>query len=306
MLIHIPSSYQGLEERSSGTLPDKTTLLGVSQLAVQLVLQKLMRLVINQKHTLLDPQDIGLWRDAGLQLDEEGLVIPCNPDNPDAMREDMVSNALVWLLAKIVNYVALKVNAARGDLAATLTASDLDTAGSDLRRTWERLNTELEVWLCGLPDTFAPCARLRADRSIIENACKDISPFDEIWYHIPMCASTIQNYHFARMVLLDHTPEDPQTPQTTVLDRLKSYQPITDEMRFHSYEICGISMSRLEDSVRCHALQPLYVAGKFLTDECERRNILHLLRGIEADLGWATEYRVQELLDFWGWQPHEF
>ena len=217
----------------------------------------------------------------------------------------MISNALVWLLAKIVNYVALKGNASSDELGATIPASDLLTAGHDLRRLWERLNMELEVWLGGLPGTFAPCARLKADRSVIANACNTVSPFDEIWYHIPMCASTMQNYHFARMVLLDHTPEDSHQPLTTVLDRLKSYQPIADEMRFHSYEICGISMSRLEDSVRCHALQPLFVAGKFLTDECERRNILHLLRGIEADLGWATEYRVQELLDFWRWRPHE-
>ena len=217
----------------------------------------------------------------------------------------MISNALVWLLAKIVNYVALKVNASSGALSATSPAFEIPTTGHDLRRQWERLNMELEVWLAGLPDTFAPCARLNADRNVIANACKTVSPFDEIWYHIPMCASTMQNYHFARMVLLDHTPEHSHKQPTTVIDRLKSYQPIADEMRFHSYEICGISMSRMDGSTRCHALQPLFVAGKFLTDECERRNILHLLRGIEADLGWATEYRVQELLDFWGWQSHE-
>ena len=265
----------------------------------------LMSLVINRKHTLLDPDDIGLWRDAGLQLDEEGLVIPSDRGNPNAMREDMISNALVWLLAKIINFLTRKGNASAGETNTTTSGSDVSTAGLDVRRLWERLNMELDVWLGGLPDKFAPCARLKADRHVKANACKSVSPFDEIWYHIPMCASTMQNYHFARMLLLDHTPEDSHRPLTTVIDHLKSYQPIADEMRFHGYEICGISMSRLEGSVRCHALQPLFVAGKFLTDECERRNILDLLRGIETDLGWATEYRVQELLDFWGWKPGE-
>lgn len=266
----------------------------------------LMCLVINRKHTLLDPEDLALWRDAGLQLDEEGLVIPSNRGNPTAMKEDMISNALVWLLAKIINFLTRKASASEGESSTTISGSDLTaTAGLDVHGLWERLTMELDVWLGGLPEKFAPCARLKADPRVMANACKSVSPFDEIWYHIPMCASTMQNYHFARMLLLDHTPKASHRPLTTVTDHLKSYQPIADEMRFHGYEICGISMSRLEGSVRCHALQPLFVAGKFFTDECERRNILKLLRGIETDLGWATEYRVQELLDSWGWKPDE-
>ena len=257
--------------------------------------------VINQKHSLLDPEDNGLWRDAGLELDEEGLARPSNGGNTIVMREDMISNTLVWLLAKIVNFLNLQGITGSGEKDAANSGSGITTAGHDVRRQWERLNMELEVWYSGLPDTFTPCARLKADQNVTANASKHVSPFDEIWYHIPMCGSTMQNYHFARMLLLDHTPEDLHMSQTTVIDRLKSYQPIAEEMRFHSYEICGISMSRLEGSVRCHALQPLFFAGKFLTDDCERINILNLLRGIEADLGWATEYRVQELLEFWGW-----
>jgi hypothetical protein len=48
-------------------------------------------------------------------------------------------------------------------------------------------------------------------------------------------------------------------------------------------------------------VQPLFVAGQCLTETRERRIILDLLRGIESDLGWATDYRVRQLLKEWGW-----
>jgi hypothetical protein len=40
-----------------------------------------------------------------------------------------------------------------------------------------------------------------------------------------------------------------------------------------------------------------YVIG----DNRERRVIFDLLRGIESDLGWATDYRVKQLLKGWRW-----
>ena len=46
--------------------------------------------------------------------------------------------------------------------------------------------------------------------------------------------------------------------------------------------------------------QPLYVAGQCLTHHRERKVIIDLLRGIEVELGWATQYRVQQLEKEWG------
>jgi hypothetical protein len=63
----------------------------------------------------------------------------------------------------------------------------------------------------------------------------------------------------------------------------------------------GIASARLEASARVHSTQPLFVAGQCLTHHRERKTILDLLRGIERDLGWATEDRAQQLLKDWGW-----
>jgi hypothetical protein len=68
---------------------------------------------INRTPTRLDTGDLSLWRSAGLLIDDEGLVEPSKWDyssyyhREDEMREDMVSNALVWLLSKIMNYLAV-------------------------------------------------------------------------------------------------------------------------------------------------------------------------------------------------------
>lgn len=68
--------------------------------------------VINEAPTRLDTADLGMWRAAGLLLDDQGFVIPNDsqenasnePFASRGMQEDMISNALIWLLSKIVNY----------------------------------------------------------------------------------------------------------------------------------------------------------------------------------------------------------
>jgi hypothetical protein len=174
-----------------------------------------------------------------------------------------------------------------------------------LLERWYRLRMELDTWYDGLPDTFRPCARIEAPKkspSSSQQSQIDVDcPFPEVWYSIPMCGSTMQHYHMARILLLINKPDESTARPTTMTNRVKSYRSIESDIRCHSHEICGISMSRPDGSVRIHSLQPLFVSGKCLTEPRERRTILHLLRGIEADTGWATAYRVNQLLKEWEW-----
>ena len=62
---------------------------------------------INECRTRLDTDDIAMWKEAGLLLDENNLVIPSNSTDrgiseDGLMREDMIGNALVWLSSKLV------------------------------------------------------------------------------------------------------------------------------------------------------------------------------------------------------------
>lgn len=242
-----------------------------------------------------------LWTEAGLQVDSAGFVRPSNTGEDDVMKEDMISNALIWILSKIVNFIAAGDNIHVGPNSNPIDEGPLGVKQQVLLERWYRLQAELDAWYNGLPDTFRPCARIEPSRGPQDASDADDCPFPEVWYSIPMCASTMQHYHMARILLLINKPHESTARRTTVTNRLKSYRSIESEIRYHSQEICGISMSRPDGSVRIHSLQPLFVSGQCLTEPRERRTIIRLLRGIEADLGWATEYRVKQLLKEWEW-----
>ncbi|RLL97052.1 hypothetical protein CFD26_103894 [Aspergillus turcosus] len=263
---------------------------------------------INETQTRLNTEDVVLWTEAGLQLDSMGFVRTTNfnaagyPEEDDEMKEDLISNALVWIASKIVNFIGA------GDTphlthAGAVTAGQMSLSQQALLERWHRLEAELDTWYKRLPTSFRPCARI--DLSNVPHPRtaedEDAASFSEIWFSIPMCSSAIQHYHMARILLLINKPHDSINRRSAMTNRLNSYRSIENEIRFHSREIVGISLARPHGSVRINSLQPLFVSGQCLTQPRERRVVLRLLRGIEADLGWATEYRVKQLLREWGW-----
>ncbi|KAF3484046.1 uncharacterized protein GIQ15_03370 [Arthroderma uncinatum] len=253
---------------------------------------------INEGQTRLNTSDLALWTEAGILLDDAGYVQPSgnieprHRDGKDTMRVDMVSNALIWILSKIVDSLAA------GD--------DMNSGESQhpLLDRWHQLQAELDAWYKGLPNTFNPSARMESSQTAsIQGtpASEDDHPFPEVWYSIPMCASTMQHYHMARILLLTNKPHELTASRSMVTNEPNSHRPIESEIQHHSYEICGISMARPRATVRVHSVQPLFICGRCLTASHERKVILQLLCGIEADLGWATKYRVQQLLREWEW-----
>lgn len=255
--------------------------------------------VINETTTRLDPEDVNLWRTAGLALDRAGFVNPSNvpeydrAENGEPMREDMISNALIWLLSKLVNFLVSS--------GPTRRTSDIQSYRGDQQRpsnnnsveSWMRLQEEIEVWYNGLPETFQPSAEIQSIRD---------ARYKEIWYSIPMCASTMQSYHMARILLLVNKPGEPDRTGSGILNMIHSHRNIEEELRYHCSKICGIALGRSEGATRVHMLQPLYVAGLCMTDTREQRIVVELLKEIETDLGWATEYRVKRLVEVWKWE----
>ena len=164
-----------------------------------------------------------------------------------------------------------------------------------LSQKWHFLSHEMETWFNGLPETFMPSAIIH------------ISPhganLTEVWLSIPVCAATTLTWHFSQILMLVNRPHDePARRRTTIADRVNSSRDFQSEITYHSRQILGLCLARPDASVRIYALHPLFVAGQCLSEAGERRVIIDLLRGIEKDLGWATEYRVQQLLQQWGWQ----
>ncbi|KAL8686391.1 MAG: hypothetical protein Q9218_007139 [Villophora microphyllina] len=272
--------------------------------------QDLSAAFVNECRTRLDTDDIAMWKDAGLLLDEDNLVVPSNTpesdlQDQDHMREDMMGNALIWLMSKMVSQDRVHgLSSTNNSQMNLICAGATDNVASDdrhpepvdqssLAEKWDRLTLEMETWFNGLPEIFMPTAII----SVHPHGAN----LTEVWHSISVCAATVLSWHMAQVLVLMNKPDDLPNRRTTVTARLNAYRTLQSEIAYHSCQILGLCLARPEASVRIHALQPLFVAGQCLTEEAERRVVLDLLRGIERDLGWVTEYRVQQLLQEWGW-----
>ena len=212
--------------------------------------------VINECQSRLDTDNLQLWRNAGLLLSDDGLVSPSNMTEDSlvehaAMKEDMISNALVWLSSRLCNFIASGESfnpIPAGD--RTETAQEDDELGDfgksqkSLLEKWHRLRHELDVWFEGLPPTFTPSARIKStiqrpftDVQILEPVKPREYPFDEIWFSMPMCAASMMHYHMARILLLINKPHETTARRSTIASRLQSYREIDEEIVEHCYEI---------------------------------------------------------------------
>jgi len=317
------SVAQQLTQRLAGHLeaersPPKGLSQGRKAVFWNFARQDMLSAFINNASTRLDTSDLPMWRSAGLKLTTEGFVCPSNHHHPEytaasAMTEDTISNALIWLLMKLVNIIA-----AGDDLPNSISPLGFGVRQRELLEYWEQLDEQLRVWNEGLPDSFhATAVRLPESKSGIE----------EKWFPRPMCASTMQSYHFACIQLLHKKPHmttagpfsardsvlAPQqaSPGTSLAARHASYASILQQSRSHAKEIVAIGLGRSDEGTRIHSVQPLWTAGLVLgiseeeqevSEETEtwRRSIISQLRGIERDMGWASEYRVRSLLQLWG------
>ncbi|RAK94923.1 uncharacterized protein BO80DRAFT_460199 [Aspergillus ibericus CBS 121593] len=260
---------------------------------------------INESQTRLNTDDLVLWTEAGLQIDSMGFIRSTGYPDEEPIKEDLVSNTLVWILSKIVNFISAGDNIQLNH-PGSMDPGPLGLSQQVLLERWHRLEAELDAWYNCLPETFQPCGRVKLS-NLPQNKNSDKfegGTLSEIWYSIPMCSSAMQHYHMARILLLINKPHASTSRRSTITDRLNSYRSIESDIRFHSREIVGIALACPNGSVRINSLQPLFVSGQCLTEPGERRAVLQLLQGIEADLGWATEYRVNQLLREWGWDEN--
>ncbi|KAL1311116.1 hypothetical protein AAFC00_001320 [Neodothiora populina] len=287
--------------------------------------QEMIDAFISNKSTRLDTSDITIWQAAGLHISSSGYVLPSNrPDVCKPMEDDMVANALIWLIMKLVNFIA-----AGDEFPHEL---GLGIRQKQLLDYWEDLEKQLDAWHEGLPDSFRPTSTVWP-RDSKNELCSPIN-IPKQWYARPLCASAMQSFHFAKIQLWANKPHlstglpytgSPSTSQrgsssagvtpSSLAQRHASYMTILRESKRHAEDIVGISLALTSDSARVHSVQPLFTAGQVLGNEANegeskavdeiRRCILDLLQGVQRETGWATEYRMRNLLEIWHWPGGE-
>ncbi len=114
------------------------------------------------------------------------------PEAENSMKEDMISNALVWLLSRLCNFIAAGEGFApipAGDRSESLQEDELGEYGKSqksLLEKWKGLAHEFEVWFHRLPATFQPTTRIKSSRNLAIDPKELDQPsnrtFYEIWY----------------------------------------------------------------------------------------------------------------------------
>ncbi|KPM41396.1 hypothetical protein AK830_g5185 [Neonectria ditissima] len=265
--------------------------------------QDLLCAFISETQTRLDLKDMRLWQNAGLAADQDGFLLPFSPPHSADVRtladveEDTKSNELTWLLGKIANYLTSGDALYPEDYALPPGQRPIiGVTQEQLLERWILLIAELHKWHASLPPTFAATARTKASA---RTGCQQSAIFDQVWYALPLCAATMQNYHMASILLHVNRPQESTAIRSTVSARLKSYRQIQAEVGRHAREICGISLANPTDPVRLNSVQSLFVAGQVFHQPREQSAVLELLAGIERDLGWTTSYHTAKLVDEW-------
>ncbi|KAJ5814545.1 hypothetical protein N7474_006322 [Penicillium riverlandense] len=249
--------------------------------------------------THLDPENLFLWRTAGISINSQDSKFHINTSAVYAVsQEDQAANGLIWLINKVINFLARSKQSQLAQWAGSPHPESPETQAADID-TWLKLCFDLQTWFEGVPETFRPCVRIEHPKDHSKPSEKSSLPFPEVFHGLTTCAAAMQHYHFGRIALLLNRPPDVVSAPSTAFDRLQGYREVTKEVEYRCREVCGIALGRPQGGLRIYMVPLLYAVGQCLENAAEHDIIVDLLRGVEADLGWATEYAVQKLQASW-------
>jgi hypothetical protein len=256
--------------------------------------------------THFNPEEHSLWCTAGISINEKNELNVVPSGSTSFTQEDQATNGLIWLVSKVINFLAKSKESQIAQWTGSPPANSPEAQGTSSSSqssypdtsTWLKLSFEFQTWFDGVPETFRPSVRIEHPKDLSRPEGSQL-PFPEIFHGLTTCAAAMQHYHFGRIALLLNRPPDIMSAPSTAFDRLQGYREVTKEVEFRSREVCGLALGRPHGGVRIFMIPILYAVGQCLESPEEHQIIIDLLRGVEADLGWATEYAVQKLQASW-------
>ncbi|OQO05537.1 hypothetical protein B0A48_09307 [Cryoendolithus antarcticus] len=147
---------------------------------------------------------------------------------------------------------------------------------------WLELFDHIETWHRNRPQELKPILVIPAEHS------DPPSTFPTVMYPNCPAISGNQLYHTAALLMLKHKPASLHL----------STKPRS--MLWHARQVCAISMSNSNHACWSNATQPIWIAGQLMSHASEHRAILELYERMEREMGWATKWRANDLLDHWG------
>lgn len=189
---------------------------------------------------------------------------------------DMYANWAVYLCARVCDLLALRTRHLE-------LGEDNGYAPESFRVHWLFLRDSLRQWYEERPAQMLPVDEIYST--------EEMHVFPRIFFAHWAAISGNQLYHTA-CILLDEMPSD-----TDGSISQGSRSPL-----WHARRIVGISLTNHHPGCLNNAIQPLYIAGRLLTDRNEHKTVIELLHHIEACSGWGSRWRIKDLESFWGYR----
>ncbi|KAH7095737.1 putative C6 transcription factor [Paraphoma chrysanthemicola] len=142
---------------------------------------------------------------------------------------------------------------------------------------WRTLWSSIQDWYTTRPAEMLP----------ILSANLTTKPFPMVLYSNPAAISGNQLYHTASILMLHRKPSH------VIL------KPRPTSIFWHARQVCAISTSNHHHGARLNSIQPLWIAGQWMSHESEQEAILDLYEMIEKETGWGTKWRAEDLKEFW-------
>lgn len=181
----------------------------------------------------------------------------------------------VYLCAQVLDLLSLRPHLAERVGASPPAA---DGAHGAYTTRWVALWRYIDDWHSQRPAEMLP----------IKTVTVSTKPFPMILYSNPAAISGNQLYHMACILMLRHKPAG------------LALKPKANSIFWHARQTCAISISNDHHGAWTNAVQPLWIAGQWMSHESEQKEILRLLERIENETGWGTKRRAEDLREFWG------
>ncbi|KAL6707714.1 hypothetical protein ACN47E_003835 [Coniothyrium glycines] len=181
----------------------------------------------------------------------------------------------VYLCAQILDLLAFCPHLGERVGASPSLTTEVSNSYTD---RWEKLWRYITQWAVTRPAEMLPIACINASSK----------PFPMVLYSNAAAISGNQLYHTASILMLRHKP-----PQHEVKPKPRS-------IFWHARQICAIAMSNDNHGAWTNSVQPLWIAGQWMSHKSEQQAILEILARIEKETGWGTKWRIEDLQEFWG------
>nr|POE87938.1 uncharacterized protein CFP56_11167 [Quercus suber] len=190
---------------------------------------------------------------------------------------DMYANRIVYLCGRVVE---LLCSSGRWEERHQRRSNLLDML--DYTQEWSQLFELIEDWHVQRSEDMKPILTIA---SPVEDSAK---PFPTILFGNGPATSGNQMYHTAALLMLKHKPTNHQLARKP------------HSMLWHARQICAISISNSHHGCWTNSIQPIWIAGQLMSSPAEHQAILDIYERIGRETGWATQWRADDLREYWG------